>query len=143
MQDRRGLLISSLALAAFGGAAQAQPMIVAPGQGGMSLQACIDACLATYRLCMETSQHSLQKGGVHAAPGHIAILLDCADLCQATATSMMRGSPIHTVLCDACAKACEACSKDCASFDDAQIQRCAVSCRDCAASCRMMAMASH
>jgi len=145
MHDRRGLLISSLVLAALGGGASAQPMSMGHGQPsqGMSMQACIDACLATSRLCMETTRHSLQKGGAHAAPGHIAILLDCADLCQSTATSMMRGSPIHAVLCDACAKACEACSEDCASLDEEQMQRCAASCRDCAASCRMMAMTSH
>ena len=143
MQDRRGLLVSSLALAAVAAAARAQPTTMAPGQGAMSMQACIDACLATDRLCIETSRHSREKGGAHAAPGHIAILLDCADLCQATATSMMRGSPIHTVLCEACAKACEACSKDCAGFDDVRMQRCAASCRDCAASCAMMAMTSR
>lgn len=143
MQDRRGLLISSPALAAVGAAAQAQPMTMAPGQGAMSMQACIDACLAIYRLCMEASRHGLEKGGAHAAPGHVAILQDCADLCQATATSMMRGSPIHTVLCEACAKACEACSKDCAGFDDALMRRCATGCHDCAASCVMMAMTAH
>lgn len=115
-------------------------MIMAPGQPGtgMSMQACIDACLATSRLCLETSQRSLQKGGVHAAPAPIALLLDCADLCQVAATSMMPGSPIHAVICNACAKAREACSKDCASFEDAQMQRCAESCRDCAASCGIM-----
>jgi len=143
MQDRRGLLISSLTLAAFGAAAQAQPVTMAPGQGAMSMQACIDACLATYRLCMEGSRHGLEKGGAHASSGHIAILLDCADLCQATAASMMRGSPIHAVLCEACAKACEACSKECAGFDDALMQRCAAACRDCTASCAMMAMTTH
>jgi hypothetical protein len=92
---------------------------------------------------MEGSRHGLEKGGAHAAPGHIAILLDCTDLCQATAASMMRGSPIHAVLCEACAKACEACSKECAGFDDALMQRCAAGCRDCAASCAMMAMTTH
>jgi len=142
---RRNILNSSQAVAGLGaGVARAQPMAMGSGPmgPGMSPQACIDACVATHRLCVETSRYS-QKGGAQAAPAHIALLLDCAELCQATATSMMRGSPIHAVFCDACAKACEACAKDCAGFDDAQLQRCAASCRDCAASCAMMAPSPH
>ena len=40
----------------------------------------------------------------------IAMLTACAELCQATANSMLRGSALHPVLCRACAEACDLCA---------------------------------
>jgi hypothetical protein len=68
------------------------------------------------------------------------MLNDCAELCQATANSMLRESSLHTILCRACADGCERCARECLSHVVGErIKLCSATCKDCAASCRMMA----
>ena len=62
---------------------------------------------------LETAAYALGQGGALAAPDLIAMLTDCAELCQATANSMLRGSALHPVLCRACAEACDLCAAAC------------------------------
>lgn len=40
------------------------------------IERCISECLNCYRICLQTVQHCLEKGGKHAAPEHIRPLLD-------------------------------------------------------------------
>jgi hypothetical protein len=76
---------------------------------------------------------------MHVAPAHLALLLDCAEMCQTTANSLLRRSPQHAALCIACAQICDACAQSCEAIgNDEQMQRCAKTCRDCAQSCRDM-----
>jgi hypothetical protein len=105
----------------------------------MTAEECIDSCLKSHASCLTTSQHCLQLGGAHARASHLALLLDCAELCQTTANSLLRRSPQHGVICDACATVCEACARDCDTFrNDPVMAECARICRECAGHCRMM-----
>jgi hypothetical protein len=101
---------------------------------------CIDNCVDCAAICTETVMHCLEMGGEHAAPGHIRLLLDCAEICQTSANFMLRHSELHGRTCGVCAEVCERCAEDCARFtDDAVMQQCAEMCRTCAQSCREMA----
>lgn len=105
------------------------------------MQECIQACQQCHSICLTTVQHCLQMGGRHAAPQHITLLLDCAQICQTSADFMLRGSELHGRTCGVCAEVCERCAQDCERLDpnDQQMQMCAQVCRQCADSCRRMA----
>jgi hypothetical protein len=107
--------------------------------GMMTLQECIESCLRAHSACLETGRYCIEKGGAHAGSAHFALLLDCAEMCQTTANSLLRHSPQHAALCTACAQICDACAQSCeATGDDEQMRGCAKTCRDCAQSCRDM-----
>ncbi|QJU58258.1 four-helix bundle copper-binding protein [Sphingomonas sp. AP4-R1] len=106
----------------------------------MSLAECVDECVASHRMCLETAAYVTRRGGALAIAPLIAMLTDCAELCQTTANSMLRESALHRIICGACAEACERCAQEClARGKDEQIERCSATCRRCAAGCRMMA----
>lgn len=105
-----------------------------------SMQECIDRCQSCQEICLSTVTHCLEKGGTHAAPQHIQMLLACAEICDTAARFMLLGSELHGRTCDVCAEVCEACAEDCESFsDDEMMQQCADVCRRCAEMCRQMA----
>ena len=98
---------------------------------------CIANCTECHRVCLETMEYCLRMGRRgHAAPAHIRLLADCAQICQTNADFMMRGS-VFTEVCAACAEVCSRCGNDCALIDpdDAQMQECAEICLRCAAIC--------
>lgn len=101
---------------------------------------CISDCLDCQQVCMETVMHCLNMGGQHAEPGHIRLLLDCAEVCQTAATLMMRESQFHVKMCRLCAEVCRRCAEDCQKFgSDPNMLDCAKRCRKCAESCTEMA----
>lgn len=107
---------------------------------GEAMQNCIQACTTCHSVCMETLQHCLKMGGKHSEQAHIVLMMDCAEICQISANFMLRGSPLHTLTCGACAEVCDRCAEDCSRFgDDAMMARCAEACRMCAQSCHEMA----
>ena len=115
---------------------QLSPMF---GQLSPEMQRCIENCLACATVCEQTLTHGLSKGGAHAAPELIRLLIDCADTCRMSATLMTRGSDFHRQHCALCAEICHACEEACEEFgDDPQMKACADACRTCAASCRRM-----
>ncbi len=104
------------------------------------MNGCIDECEKCHRVCVEAASYCLEKGGRHAAPAHVRLLMDCAEICQTSANFMLRGSAAHKIICGACAEICERCAESCDGMsDDAQMKACAKTCRDCAESCRSMA----
>ncbi|HWG90609.1 MAG TPA: four-helix bundle copper-binding protein [Candidatus Thermoplasmatota archaeon] len=104
------------------------------------MRGCIEACTTCHQVCLETVQYCLQKGGEHASPEHLRLLLDCAEICETSANFMIRGSDHHGVTCGACAEVCVACAESCEALgDDEQMRRCAEACRTCADSCQEMA----
>lgn len=112
-------------------------------QRNPEMQDCINNCLDSHTVCLETVGHCLQKGGRHAAAEHIRLLLDCAEICQTSANFMIRGSDLHTRTCAVCAEVCERCAESCEQFgDDERMRACAEACRRCAESCRRMAAAA-
>jgi hypothetical protein len=105
-----------------------------------NMQQCIQECLNCHSVCLATIPHCLSMGGQHAEAGHIALLLDCAEICQTSANFMLRGSVFHTRTCGVCAEVCEQCAQDCERMgDDPQMNTCVDACRRCAESCRQMA----
>jgi len=104
------------------------------------MQECIEECQQCHDVCTTTVAHCLEMGGEHAAPDHIRMLLDCAEICQTSANFMIRMSDMHGSVCGVCAEICESCAEECERFgDDKMMQECAQVCRSCAESCQEMA----
>ena len=150
MQSRRYILtstilaatasrISSVVAQQSGDINRGMPGMPGMGSGGMTVQECIESCFRCHRICLETGWYCSEKGGLHAAATHLALMLDCAEMCQTAGNSLARRSPRHGVLCIACADLCDACAVDCEAFgNDEQMRLCASTCRQCAAHCREM-----
>lgn len=105
-------------------------------QPPMSMDDCIATCLSCHRTCIETVSAVIDD---KIATSVVAVLLDCAEVCLATAHSMSRRSPLHMDLCGLCARVCESCATACQDGGGDKLAQCARSCRDCALSCRHMA----
>ncbi len=107
------------------------------------MEQCIDNCTQCHAICLETITHCLSKGGKHAAPDHIRLLQDCAQICATSADFMLRGSDLHGRTCAVCADVCTRCAESCERMGDDEVMLgCAEMCRRCAESCRMMARAA-
>lgn len=100
------------------------------------LRHCVDLCQACHAACTECAAHCLTMGGAHAEPGHIALLLDCADICRASADSVLRGSAHWNYVMGVCAFLCERCAIDCERLGgDTVMEDCARACRACHEHC--------
>lgn len=103
---------------------------------------CLEECKKCEKICQETLRYCEEKGGDHAEPSHLALLRDCAKICETSATFLARGSAQHGIVCRACAEICKACEESCEQWpDDAQMKACADACRSCYESCKKMAAA--
>ncbi|HWP18804.1 MAG TPA: four-helix bundle copper-binding protein [Burkholderiaceae bacterium] len=103
-----------------------------------AVQQCIDDCLKCYRMCWSMAlTHCLPRGGAHAEPAHVSLMLDCAQMCETTARFMLSASTLHTELCALCAKVCAACAQSCRGLEG--MEDCEAACRACEASCRAVA----
>lgn len=102
---------------------------------------CIQLCQDCHALCIQMIGHCLKLGGRHAAPDHIRLLMDCAQICTVTADYMARGSSFHDRTCVLCSEICRLCAESCEQLrrDDQLIKQCADMCRRCAESCERMA----
>lgn len=104
------------------------------------MRRCIERCQQCHDVCSESVVYCLEQGGAHVAAAHVALLLDCAQACQAAVDSMLRGSQAHVDLCGVSASVAERCAESCDRFgDDQQMQACARTCRRCVESCREVA----
>ncbi|RZA15393.1 MAG: four-helix bundle copper-binding protein, partial [Proteobacteria bacterium] len=81
--------------------------------------------------------HCLEVGGRHVAPEHFRLMIACAEMCRASASLMLIGTPLHKQTCRVCAEVCEACAASCEGLDG--MEDCVAACRQCAESCRRMA----
>lgn len=98
----------------------------------------IETCLECHSVCYSTLMtHCLETGGEHTRPQHVRLMMDCVEICLASANAMARKSQFHRNLCALCAEACEACADDCAKL--AGMEDCVTVCRACAKSCSAMA----
>lgn len=112
-------------------------------QSNDTLQQCIQNCLDTSRICIETLTHAHEVGGQQAEPAYIKLLMDCSEIAQLSAHFMLRDSSFHKQTCAVCADVCERCADACATRgDDAWINACMETCRRSAESCRHMAGAA-
>ena len=104
------------------------------------MRRCAEECHSCHDICLETISHCLHKGGHHADPHHIRLMMDCVQICQTSGDFMLRGSDLHAHTCQACSVVCAKCADDCAKMgDDAVMKACAAQCRRCADSCSKMA----
>jgi hypothetical protein len=99
---------------------------------------CIEACSNCRNTCIEAAAYSLQEGEDFSDAHHIAMLYDCADICQASVNSMSRNSMQANAICRLCADICDKCAEHCEEYDDEQLDKCAQVCRTCAQQCRNM-----
>ena len=105
------------------------------------MQRCIQLCHDCHARCISIINHCLTLGGRYAAPAHIRLLMDCAQMCTITADFMARASSFHNRTCRLCAELCRGCADSCARVagDDQTVKQCAELCRRCAESCDRMA----
>ena len=107
-----------------------------------AMQACIDACSDCHQTCLQTAlNHCLETGGKHVEASHFRLLINCAEICQASANFQLSGSHFQHRLCEVCAEICEACAADCEKIGD--MDDCVAACRTCAESCRQMVRMRH
>ncbi|GLC28214.1 hypothetical protein rosag_47270 [Roseisolibacter agri] len=107
-----------------------------------AMRTSVAACTACRDACLVAVAHSVERGGDLAAPAHVAVLLDCAVLCETTAAYLLRGSPRHARLCAVCASVCRDCEASCLALSAGEtLRRCADACRICAEACEQTAAA--
>jgi len=105
--------------------------------GNIDMQTCIANCMRCHGFCLKSASHCLK---IERDLEPVATLLVCADVCRVCADTMIRGSALHAVLCDACAKICSKCADACESADnDPLLKECAAACLVCADCCAVMA----
>ncbi len=57
--------------------------------------------------------HCLAVGGKHVEASHFRLMINCAEICQASTNFMLSGSVFHQKVCAVCAEICDACAKSC------------------------------
>jgi hypothetical protein len=136
------LMILPKAYAALSTGQEAQPWRVQEGHHtDHEMTTCIQLCRDCHAMCIQTIAHCLKLGGRHAAPDHIRLLVDCAQMCTTTVDYMLRESPFHDRTCRLCSDLCTLCAKDCEQVAgaDQMVRQCIDMCRKCAGSCERMA----
>ena len=98
------------------------------------IEYCIQDCLNSHAVCLDTAMSLLQKGTNYADT--VRILLDCSELCTTNAHFMMRNSPVYGSVCQTCAEVCTHCALVC---DEIGENDCANACRASATSCEQIA----
>lgn len=107
-----------------------------------AMKACIDNCTRCHQVCLQTVlTHCIEVGGDHATPDHVRLMLNCAEICQASANLQLSGSAFSAKLCGVCSEICEACALSCEAKDE--MADCVQACQQCAQSCKAMATMSH
>ena len=101
------------------------------------VQECMTACLDCRRECFAMAMtHCLREGGKHVEQEHLALMFNCASLCQTTADFLSAESSLHSELCRVCATVCGACAQSCAQLDG--MEPCEHTCRECEKACRAL-----
>ena len=135
-------MILPKAYAASSSGSQEQPWLVQQEHHTIDeMKKCIQLCRDCHAMCTQTIAHCLKLGGRHAAPDHIRLFEDCAQMCATAADYMLRESPFHDRICSVCSDLCKQCAKDCEQVggDDQIVKQCIEMCRKCAGSCERMA----
>lgn len=106
------------------------------------IEDCMVKLLRCHNICLGMAMtHCLEKGGEHARPQHLRLMLDCADICAVTADFLARKSQFHTQSCAFCADICDTCAADCAQIG--QMEESEEACRAAAEACRIAARLDH
>src|SRR4051812_38223307 len=107
-----------------------RPPTTTAAEPGDAMLLCIQECLDCHRACLQTLVYCTRRGGPHADPDHLRLMMDCAQICQTSADFMLRQSPLHAHTCRACAEVCQACADDCdrMAAADLRMKACADTC---------------
>lgn len=107
---------------------------------GINMEQCIQDCIACYQECLSCIPHCLSQGGAHVEREHMTLMMECAEMCNASASFMHLRGKFAFEHCQLCARICDACAESCSSIDpnDSMMMKCADMCRKCAESCRNM-----
>ncbi len=136
------LLASSASLMMLRGVEAATHSMAATERHDMNeeMKRCIQLCQDCHALCIQLVGHCVQLGGRHAAPDHIRLLMDCAQMCATNVDYMLRESSFHSRVCELCSEMCRRCAESCEQVagDDQKVKQCAELCRRCAESCKNM-----
>jgi hypothetical protein len=105
-----------------------------------SLLACIEACNDCHRALRGFAREGARSGP--GSPGDRTmwrLMLDCAEVCEATATFLRAGSVFTPQLAEACLHLCDECAAACeAAAPTTAMDACAAACRRCAQACFAM-----
>ena len=105
---------------------------------------CIETCLHCCITCGGTYQRSADQDEARRWLLRTLPLLECVEICRATASFLRRDSKYWTAVCALCADVCEKCARECELHcGDEQIRACAQSCEQCAAACRQLVEAER
>ena len=117
----------------------------AAGNGDQARK-CIEACAECAQACTICADACLAETDVTMLVNCIRLDLDCADVCQVTATLVTRPShrdaPALRAQLEACYEICRACADECgrhSHMDHCRI--CAEVCSACADACQQMMVA--
>ena len=98
---------------------------------------CIKNCFSCHRVCLETLHHCFSQKDTHFQGRHLAIMQMCAEACELAAKMMIADIQFHRQSCVVAFELCEACAEVCGRYENnAEMKKCADSCRQCAESCR-------
>jgi hypothetical protein len=101
------------------------------------MRKCVEACQRCHNLCLQAATgHAVEPAGGQVDPAHFRLLIDCAEICQASANFMLRGSHFHDHACQLCVIICDACARDCEQVGG--LADCMHACQRCAESCRQI-----
>lgn len=100
-----------------------------------AMRSCILSCQNCSTTCSSLLvDYCMKTGGRHAAPKHVRIMLDCAEVCTTISNFMARSSTFHSAMCRLCADVCDACARSCDGLDG--MAECIATCCACSKSCR-------
>jgi hypothetical protein len=106
------------------------------GSANGGIQTCIANCMRCHGFCLKSASHCLT---LERDLDPVATLLVCADVCRVCADTMIRGSALHLIVCEACSKICARCADECENVEnDALLRECAAACLTCADCCAAM-----
>lgn len=104
------------------------------------IKRCVTDCFSASIKCRETLMYCIQMRDRHSEPDHLSLLMDCADISEATANMMLRESDFDDEMAELNAQICARCAESCESFgDDLMMSDCARLCRKSEASSRIIA----
>lgn len=97
------------------------------------MESCIQDCLNAHTVSLDGATQAMQQAGAKA--DLIRTMLDCSEICLASAHFMIRNSRLYGYVCQACASICTDCGE--LAFE-AGMNDVGNACRACAESCNLI-----
>ncbi len=108
----------------------------APGRADTSdADSCKD-CKACAQFCSGKAAQLEKKAGKSVDPKLVALMKDCASICNVNEGFRQRKSTFRGQVDKVCADVCARCAQACQDSKDPQLKTCADLCRKCSTSCK-------